>query len=104
MFLTGDIHSSWASDIPFLALARHEVLHAPARALIDEGENLLRAVDHWFKWIYLRCNGFMAVEVNKRGTQCDWHFVENVLTPDTPLWLEKSFVVRPGFPGRIVAS
>ena len=128
VFLTGDIHSSWASDIPrdvrayrngqnfdsvatefiapaitangpFSALARHEALHEPARAIIDEGENLLRAVDHWFKWIDLRFNGYMAVEVNKRGTQCDWHFVENVLTPDTPFWLEKSFSVQPGNPG-----
>ncbi|MDK8845793.1 alkaline phosphatase D family protein [Corynebacterium sp. MSK297] len=127
IFLTGDIHSSWASDIPrdvrayrngqdmtsiatefvtpavtsngpFATLAAHEALEGTAQAIVEQGANLLRAFNHWFKWIDFRFNGYMSVDINQEGAQCDWHFVDNVLSPDTELWTARSYSVRPGNP------
>ena len=42
----------------------------------------------------------MAVEVNQETTQCDWHFVDHVLSKDTRFRLGRSFQTRVGGSGR----
>ena len=134
VFLTGDIHTSWASDIPrdvfgyrtgqntepvatefvtpsvtansaFDSLAVSRSLDAATRQLLYTGENLLSGVNRWFKWINFTHHGYMAVEVGQEATHCDWHFVDHVLAKDTPFRLGNSFRAEVGAPGaRSVAA
>ena len=134
VFLTGDIHSSWANDIPrdifgyrtgqntkavatefvapsvtaksaFDSLAVSRAFDAATRQLLYTGENLLSGVNRWFKWINFTDHGYMAVEVGQEATQCDWHFVDHVLAKDIPFRLGNSFRAEIGAPGaRSVAA
>lgn len=128
VFLTGDIHSSWASDIPkdvfgyrtghntkavaaefvtpsvtangaFDSMCVSREFDAPTRQLLRTGQDLLTGIDRWFKWINFTYHGYMAVEVNQETTQCDWHFVDHVLSKDTRFRLGRSFQTRVGAPG-----
>lgn len=134
VFLTGDIHSSWANDIPrdvfgyrtgqntkavatefvtpsvtangaFDSIAVIRSLDAATRQLLYTGENLLSGVNRWFKWINFTHHGYMAVEVGQEATHCDWHFVDHVMSKDTPFRLGNSFRSDVGSPGaRSVAA
>lgn len=132
VFLTGDIHSSWANDIPqdpaafrnggnqrvvatefvapsisassgFDSVASKREEEQLAAGLMDAGEAALQAIDPWFRWIDLRFHGYMAVEVTADRVQSDWIHSVDVLTPDVPLHHAMSFQTINGKPGVVPA-
>lgn len=127
VFLTGDIHSSWAADIPvnagdwrtggdtratatefvvpsvtaasaFDSVASSRALDAPVRAVLSAGEDVLRQVDSWFRYVDLSRHGYMAVDVTAERVQSDW-FHGEVLTADAPLTWSTSWMAVHGDPG-----
>ncbi|MCI1255453.1 MAG: alkaline phosphatase D family protein [Corynebacterium provencense] len=127
VFLTGDIHSSWAADIPanagdwrlgrntraaatefvtpsvtaasaFDGIATSPALDAPVAAVLSAGEQILRQVDNWFRYVDLSRHGYMAVDVDANRVQVDWHHGD-VLTPDAPLAWSTSYQAVHGSPG-----
>lgn len=132
VFLTGDIHSSWAADIPAHAgdwrLGRNSravatefvvpsvtaasaydgMASSPAMkemilAALGAGEEIITQVDDWFRYVDLTQHGYMAVDVNAERVQADWHHGE-VLRQDAPLTWSTSFMAVHGSPGAVPAS
>lgn len=128
VFLTGDIHSSWASDIPrnvqgyrdgtdkrvaaaefvtpsvsaqgaYEALAPRQELEPISRQTTRTGAEILRSTDTWFQYIDFEYHGYMAVEVQEHQVKADWYYTENVLSPDTPFRLAASFSTQAGDQG-----
>ncbi|MEL4176342.1 alkaline phosphatase D family protein [Corynebacterium bovis] len=128
VFLTGDIHTSWAADIPrdpaafrmnqnhdvvatefvtpsvsagsaFDTIAKTRELAPLAEGLLGIGQDLLRQVAPWYKWIDLRFHGYMAVEVSADRTHCDWFFTDDVLSPTAPFRHAASFEALRDQPG-----
>ncbi|GGG82443.1 alkaline phosphatase D family protein [Corynebacterium pelargi] len=125
VFLTGDIHSSWASEIPrniqgyregsdarvaaaefvtpsvsaqgaYEALAPSQALEPVSRQTTRTGANILRSADTWFKYIDFEFHGYMAVEVRQDSVKADWWYTDNVLSPDMPFRQAASFITRAG--------
>jgi alkaline phosphatase D len=131
VFLTGDIHSSWAADIPAHAgdwrlgrnsravatefvvpsvtaasaydgMASSPALKDPLLATLGAGEEILTQVDDWFRYVDLTRHGYMAVDVNADRVHVDWHHGD-VLTTDAPLTWSTSFMAVHGTPGAVPA-
>ncbi|MEJ6548830.1 alkaline phosphatase D family protein [Corynebacterium sp. USCH3] len=127
VFLTGDIHSSWAADIPShagdyrlgrdtsVAAAEFIVPSVTAASAFDSivpspvaapavsdavrmGEALLTQVDPWYKYVDLSRHGMMVVDVDAGRTQVDWYHGD-VLTPSAPMAYTRSWQTRAGDPG-----
>lgn len=116
VFLTGDIHSSWAADVPLDAttypaspsLATElicppvtsdnidDVFHVPPRTLAVQVENGIMKVNPHVHWVEYDSHGASVLEVTPRGTQMDWYFVADRAKPDSPLSHAKSFRVATG--------
>ncbi|AZA10606.1 alkaline phosphatase D family protein [Corynebacterium gerontici] len=128
VFLTGDIHSSWASDIPrnvqgyregsdrrvaaaefvtpsvtakgaYETLAPAQAMEPASRQTTRAGAELLRSADTWFKYIDFEYHGYMAVEVSEHQVKADWHYTDNVLSPNTQFRLAASFSTHAGEQG-----
>lgn len=127
VFLTGDIHSSWAADIPanagdyrlgrdsrvaatefitpsvtassaFDSIAASPALEVPVREVLHLGEEILKQIDTWYKYIDLAQHGYMAVEVNTERTQVDWCYGVPLIA-DAPVNYSTSFQAIHGSPG-----
>ncbi|MGO2058785.1 MAG: alkaline phosphatase D family protein [Candidatus Corynebacterium faecigallinarum] len=127
VFLTGDIHTSWASDIPVdagayrlgrdttaaaaefvtpsvtAASAYDSIAPAPeVKPVIDEvltlGERIITEVDSWYKYVDLTRHGHMVVDIDHHRTQVDWLYGE-VLSPDAGLSHGASYLTDAGNPG-----
>ncbi|WP_291479355.1 alkaline phosphatase D family protein [Corynebacterium sp.] len=127
VFLTGDIHSSWAADIPAragdyrlgrdrtvaaaefvvpsvtAASAFDSIVPAPAAApavgeVLRVGERLLAEADPWYKYVDLSRHGTMVVDVDASRTQVDWYHGE-VLGAADQLTYTTSWQTAAGDPG-----
>ena len=127
VFLTGDIHSSWAADIPvnpgeyrlgrdtrvaatefitpsvtagsaFDSLATSPALDDPVREVLRVGQDIIKHVDTWYRYVDLSQHGYMAVEVTGERTQVDW-LHGDALSPTAGVSCSASFQARYGAPG-----
>lgn len=127
VFLTGDIHSSWAADIPVnpgdyrlgrngdvaaaefivpsvtAAGAFDAIVPSPAaapavREVLGAGEEILKKVDSWYKYIDLTQHGMMIVDIDPQRVQVDW-FHGDPTTADAGLGYTTSFQTVAGDPG-----
>lgn len=127
VFLTGDIHSSWAADIPvnagdyrlgrnpkvaatefvtpsvsaasaFDSISSDPALDIPVREVLRLGQDILRQVDSWYRYIDLSRHGYMVADVDAGRTQVDWYHGD-VLTADAPVTYATSFEAVHGSPG-----
>lgn len=127
VFLTGDIHSSWAADIPASAAdyrlrrdmdvvaaefivpsvtagsAYDAIVPSPVAApavkeALRVGQDALTTIDHWYKYVDLTRHGMMVVDVDSTRTQVDW-FHGEVLQDDAPMTYTTSWQTRVGDPG-----
>ena len=86
VFITGDIHSSWACDLPYADSVANYVPATGAGSVAVEfigssitspgapgiSPTLIESVDPWYKYIDLTLHGYALLDVNKQRTQCDW--------------------------------
>lgn len=116
VFLTGDIHTSWAMEVPLDAgtypLSRtvatelvvpsvtsdniDEMTGAPPRTASISAENALRVLNRHLKWVELDSHGFTVLDVRTDRLRMDWYFLADREKADSPATLAKSFEVDAG--------
>jgi alkaline phosphatase D len=96
-FLTGDIHSSWACEVPRDSLAYlsgaapaaveivgtsitsdnlNEILGAPPRnPLSQQVETLFKAANQHVKLLEFDSHGYSVVDVTPQRLQADWYYI-----------------------------
>lgn len=103
--LTGDIHSSWANDIPRSGYnastgansygVEYVVSGATSAGIpFSVGENLIRLLNPHVKWIDVDRHGYNIIDVRPTRTQCEWYFVPTVTQVNTDQSLEKIYYVN----------
>ncbi|AOW94391.1 alkaline phosphatase [Rhodococcus sp. WMMA185] len=98
VFLTGDIHTSWAIDLPVNAADYpgagtvgtefivpsvtssnvDEMLGVPPRTASIAVEEAFKGMNRHLRYVELDSNGYGVFEVNKQGAQMDWFYVSDV--------------------------
>ncbi|OLT47411.1 alkaline phosphatase [Gordonia sp. CNJ-863] len=116
VFITGDIHSSWACDIP-VDVANYPGAGTVATELvgtsvtstnIDEMFNVpenttgptiaaaFGAANHHIRYCELDSHGYSVLTVTPSATQMDWYFLNDKTNPRSGQYCAKSFRVRSG--------
>ncbi|MGK8556754.1 alkaline phosphatase D family protein [Nocardia gipuzkoensis] len=115
VFLTGDIHSSWAADLPVDAANYPGGATAGAEFVVPSvtstsiGDMVrantapvaesIKSVNHHLRYAELDSHGYGVLEVTADHAQMDWYYLLNVADPDSVVRHGASFAVRSG--GRI---
>ncbi|WP_245548054.1 alkaline phosphatase D family protein [Nocardia pneumoniae] len=115
VFLTGDIHSSWAADLPVNAAnypggatvgAEFVVPSVTSTSIGDMVQantapiaESIKAVNHHLRYAELDSHGYGVLEVTADHAQMDWYYLLNVADPTSAVRHGASFAVRSG--GRI---
>ncbi len=85
--LTGDIHTSWASNLPTdngnagVEFVTPSVTSPALEALSSVsfvGEVAIKAANPHIKWVDLSKHGYMIVDFNQNRVQSDWFFVSTI--------------------------
>lgn len=100
--LTGDIHTSWATEIP-IGASRVGVefvtpsVTSPGMDLgAGVGSSVIMAANGHIKWVNLDKKGYMIVDVNKNRVQSDWYFVNTIDTENPAATWAKSYYANEG--------
>lgn len=116
VFLTGDIHSSWANDVPCDAgtyplspsVATEyvctsvtsdnfdEILGVPPRTVSVALESAIQTLNRHVKYVELDSHGASVLEVTPAGAQMDWYYLANKADPASTLTWARSFRTRAG--------
>ncbi|WP_454196783.1 alkaline phosphatase D family protein [Nocardia sp. Marseille-Q1738] len=115
VFLTGDIHSSWAADLPVHAANYPGGATAGAEFVVPSvtstsiGDMVrantapiaesIKSVNHHLRYAELDSHGYGVLEVTADHAQMDWYYLLNVTDPNSVVRHGASFAVRSG--GRI---
>ncbi|MET7769008.1 alkaline phosphatase D family protein [Nocardia sp. NPDC005366] len=119
VFLTGDIHSSWAADLPIDAAnypggptvgaefvvpsvtssSIGELLKAPPRTAAVPIEAAVAGVNHHLRYVEVESHGYGVLDVTTERAQMDWFYLADVEDPNTAVRHGVSFAVRSG--GRV---
>ncbi|MGF7121845.1 alkaline phosphatase D family protein [Rhodococcus sp. AG1013] len=101
VFLTGDIHTSWACDLPVDAANYpaagtvgtefvvpsvtspniDDSLQVPPRTATVPVEEAFKAFNRHVRYVELDSHGYGVFEVNKAGAQMDWFYVNDPTDP-----------------------
>lgn len=115
LFLTGDIHSSWAADLPLDAAGYPGGATAGAEFVVPSvtstsiGDMLransapiaesIKTVNHHLRYVELDAHGYGVLEVTADQAQMDWYYLLDVADPNSGVRYGASFAVPSG--GRI---
>ncbi len=102
--LTGDIHSSWANDLPTASYnsstgagsAGVEFVTPSVTspgASIPGGASVIQAANSHIKYCDLNSHGYVIMDVNKTRTQADWFNITTINTKTPAFSYAKSFYV-----------
>ncbi|MFG3615257.1 alkaline phosphatase D family protein [Nocardia sp. NPDC047654] len=110
LFLTGDIHSSWAADLPVDAASYPGGATAGAEFVVPSvtsssiGDLLrtnsapiaesLGAINRHLRYVELDSHGYGVLEVTAEQAQMDWYYLLNVTDPNSGVRYGASFAVR----------
>ncbi len=96
--LTGDIHTSWANDLPgdnydsntgagSVGVEFVVTSISTTSSPINIGINLIQSVNPHIKFIDLSQKGYLILDLTHDKAQSDWYFVSNITEPDfTASW------------------
>lgn len=103
--LTGDIHTSWANDLPLpnysngnnsvgvefvgTSITSNGFLNLPVVSIIS-------GMNPHIKWADLSQHGYMVLDVNRNRVQNDWYFVSNINTTTYTVGCAKAYLVNEG--------
>lgn len=116
VFLTGDIHSSWACDLPFDAATYpasgsvatelvvpsvtsdnlDDILRTPPRTASLVVEAAFRRVNPYIKYLEFDSHGFCVLDVTPAAVQMDWFFLADRTDPASAATRAASWRVRTG--------
>ncbi|WP_237421714.1 alkaline phosphatase D family protein [Gordonia sp. SID5947] len=117
VFVTGDIHSSWACDIP-LDAARYpagsvatelvvpsvtssnidDILGVPEHTVGAAVPTAIMAANRHVRWNDFDAHGYAVLTVTRAAAQMDWYFLVDKADPRTSRYHARSFRVRSGSP------
>jgi alkaline phosphatase D len=122
VFLTGDIHSTWALQVPYSATDPlsppvaaefvctsvtsdnfDELLHVPPRTASLTIEAAFRALNPHVQHVELDSHGPSVVSVTPSAVQMDWFYVAQRADPASAVSYAASFLTRLGDP-RVVPA
>lgn len=103
--LTGDIHSSWANDIPLNGYDPNTGANSAGVEFvvtsvtspgfpISFGTSVIQSSNPHMKWIDLTQHGYLVLDINKQRAQGDWYFVDDVETISNNESLANAFYVN----------
>jgi alkaline phosphatase D len=103
--LTGDIHSSWANDLPTASYnsstgAGSVGVEFVTPSVTSPGLNLpggaalVQLTNNHIKFCNLNQKGFILLDVNKNRTQADWFFVSTIDQPSSAFSHARSHYVN----------
>ena len=117
VFLTGDIHSAWAIDVPtdvvtypltptagveFVCTSvtsnnLKDALGTPSRSPINQAaEQAILAANPHIKYLNFDDHGFCVLDLDAQRAQCDWFVIGSRTDPDTPITWTRSFATDSG--------
>ncbi|MFI9511400.1 alkaline phosphatase D family protein [Nocardia sp. NPDC052566] len=115
VFLTGDIHSSWAADLPLDAANYPGGRTAGAEFVVPSvtstsvGDMVkansaplaesLKGINQHLRYVELDSHGYGVLEVVRDQTQMDWFYLADVTDPNSGVRHAASYAVRSG--GRV---
>ncbi|NDK90862.1 alkaline phosphatase [Gordonia desulfuricans] len=116
VFITGDIHSSWACDIPVDAAAYpgggtvatelvatsvtssniDDIVKVPEHTAGSVVSSALTAVNRHVRWNDFDAHGYSVFTVTPAAAQMDWYFLNDKTDPKSGQYLAKSYRVGNG--------
>lgn len=116
VFLTGDIHTSWANDVPLTAATYpaspsvatemvvpsvtsdniDDLLGVPPRTLSLAAEGLLGVTNRHVRWSELDSHGYGVIDVGRERVLMNWYHLADRTRQDTSSRLAVSFAVASG--------
>ena len=123
LFITGDIHSGWAAELPYDASTYpngdsagvefvctsvtsanlKDILHAPPRTASLAVEAAIIANNRHIKYLDFDSHGFSVLDLTSQRAQMDWFVIGDRKDKDTPITWSRSFVTKAGT-GRVVEA
>lgn len=105
--LTGDIHTSWANDLPLPNYdagsgansvgVEFVVTSVTSPGLdIGFGTSVIQAANDHMKWIDLTQHGYLVLDVNENRVQGEWYFVDDIENPSTNETMANAFYTNHG--------
>ena len=109
VILTGDIHTSWASDVPNPTLGSYGAngqgsgtvefvtpsITSPSVSYVGGlGSSVITAANPHIKWVDLEKRGYYILNVTKMKTQADWYFINDISTTSFNETFAKAFYVN----------
>ncbi|WP_238419158.1 alkaline phosphatase [Gordonia sp. 'Campus'] len=116
VFITGDIHSSWACDIPVdvsnypgagsvatelvgtsvTSTNIDDMLNVPANTAGVAVSSAFGATNHHVRWSEFDAHGYSVLTVTPAAAQMDWYFVHDKTDPRSGQYYAKSYRVPNG--------
>jgi alkaline phosphatase D len=120
LFITGDIHSGWAAELPYDASTYplgdsagvefvcssvtsnnlKDLLHAPPRTASLAVEGAITANNRHVKYLDFDSHGFCVLDITSQRAQMDWFVIGDRKDRTTPISWSRSFATKAGT-GRI---
>ncbi|RJL24790.1 alkaline phosphatase D family protein [Bailinhaonella thermotolerans] len=115
VFLTGDIHTSWASDVPLTPLGPtvasefvvpsvtsdniDDFLRVPPRTASLTAEGVIRATNRHVKMVELDSHGYGVLRVTPARATMDWYRLSDRTSEDATATRFATYETRSGDPG-----
>lgn len=103
--LTGDIHTSWANDLPMAGYNASTGANSGAVEFVTTsvtspgfpiafGVGLIQSLNNHIKWAELTKKGYIILDIDKDRTQSEWYFMDDVNAPNTTNSFAKAYYVN----------
>lgn len=116
LFITGDIHSGWAAELPYDASTYpvgdsagvefvctsvtsnnlKDITGSPARTTSVPVEETIKANNRHVKYLDFDSHGFSVLDLTAKRAQMDWYVIGDRADRDTPVTWSKSYVTHTG--------
>jgi alkaline phosphatase D len=116
LFITGDIHSGWACELPYDASSHplgdsagvefvcssvtssnlKDITGTPPRTTSLAVEGVIKANNRHIKYLDFDSHGFSVLDLTATRAQMDWYVIGDRADPDTPITWSVSYRTRTG--------
>lgn len=105
--ITGDIHSSWASDLPMAGYDENTGANSAGVEFITPsvttptlpisvGESVIKFFNDQIKYVDINDHGYFVLDLNQQRAQADWYHVGQVIQPSTNHSYDESWYTATG--------
>jgi alkaline phosphatase D len=105
--LTGDIHTSWAMDLPLPGYNASTGANSAAVEFVTTsvtspgfpigvGASLIQSFNPHIKYVDLTKKGYIILDINQTRTQAEWYHMDDITTPNNNQSFARAFFVNNG--------